>query len=158
LPIAETCNAVDDDCNGACDEGAMGGCRQGVHRSNSPTLGHFYTLDEAEASAGDYNVEALNFYFTYVEAIDGLVPLYRCLRGNGKRFYTKSAACESAGAAEGHVGYVAPEPRCGSTELYRLYNPGADSHFYTISAGERDNAVAAGWVYETVIGYVWTEG
>lgn len=155
LTVAETCNAVDDDCNGSCDEGPLLGCRQGVHRSNSPTLGHFYTLDAAEAASGDFTVEALDFYFTYTEAIDGLVPLYRCLRPNGRRFYTQSAACENAGTPEGHLGYVAPDARCGAVELFRLYLPGQDRHFYTTSAGERDSAVASGWVYETVAGWVW---
>jgi hypothetical protein len=155
VTVAETCNAVDDDCNGTCDEGPLASCRQGVHRSNSPTLGHFYTLDAAEAASGDLTVEALDFYFTYVEAIDGLVPLYRCLRPNGRRFYTQSAACENAGTPEGHLGYVSPDARCGAVELFRLYLGSQDRHFYTVSAAERDSAVASGWTYEFVAGWVW---
>ncbi|MCB9755886.1 MAG: hypothetical protein H6713_38640 [Myxococcales bacterium] len=153
----EACNLFDDDCDGGCDLGAPG-CRQGVHRAYSPTLGHLYTLDQAEASSGDFHLESANFFFLYAAAQPGLAPLYRCLLGNGKRFYTSSESCEGAGQNEGPLGYLAGDPLCGGTPLYRLYKSGA-GHFYTISAGERDNAVNnLGYLFEATVGHVWTGG
>ncbi|MEM6995610.1 MAG: hypothetical protein AAF721_34180 [Myxococcota bacterium] len=153
---AETCNAADDDCNAQCDEGPLPGCRAGVHRSLSPTLGHFYTTDIVEAASGDFSIEAQDFYFVYVDAVDGLVPLFRCLKGNGRRFYTTSTDCEGTGGPELTVGFMAPDDRCGATPLYRVYNAGSDAHFYTTSAAERDNAIASlGYVDEGIEGYIW---
>ena len=151
---AESCNLFDDNCNGTCDEGPVPGCRQPVHRAASPTLGHFYTIDEAEASAGDYKPEFLNYYFTHVAPHPGLVPLYRCLKGDGRRFYTTSETCEGAGPVEGTLGHIGTEPYCGAIPLYRLYGNG--DHFYTTSAEERDNAVAMyGYLFEAQVGFVW---
>ncbi|MCB9704784.1 MAG: hypothetical protein H6711_23115 [Myxococcales bacterium] len=152
---AEACNLFDDNCDGTCDEG-VGGCRVGVHRSNSATLGHFYTTDLAEAQSGDLKLESENYFYLYGGPQEGLVPFYRCLKGNGKRFYTKSANCEGGGTSEGILGHIASDGVCGATELYRLYSGGKGEHFYTISASERDNAVAMyGYKYEAVAGWVW---
>lgn len=154
--LAETCNAVDDDCNEMCDEGMMAGCRVGVHRSNHATLGHFYTIDLMEAQSNGFVLEAQNFYWLYVAEAEGLVALNRCLRPNGKRFYTASGTCEGAGTLESALGFMSPDERCGGIPLYRLYHGGNDAHFYTTSAAERDNAVAnLGWTYEAVTGWVW---
>lgn len=154
---AETCNAVDDDCNGSCDEGAMEGCRIGVHRSFSPTLGHVYTTDLAEAMGGDLNLEAQNFYFLYQQEAVGLEALLRCVKGNGRPLYTTAADCEGLGAVQETVGYIATEAQCGAGALYRVWNPASDSHFYTTSATERDNATAnLGFQDQGTAGYVWT--
>ena len=150
----ELCNLFDDDCDGSCDEGAIAGCRQGVHRAISPTQGHFYTLDAAEAMSGDFTPEFLNFYYLHVEPQPGLVPFYRCLKGDGRRFYTTSAACEGAGPVEGVMGQIGTEAFCGAIPLYRLV--GNQEHFYTTSAPERDNAVTnLGYVFEGQVGFVW---
>ncbi|MDC0718786.1 hypothetical protein [Nannocystis bainbridge] len=152
---AEACNVFDDNCDGVCDEGALPGCRVGVHRSSSPTLGHFYTVDAAEAMSGDFSPESLNFFFLYAAPGTGLVPFYRCLKGDGRRFYTTSATCENAATPEGPLGHIATDPQCGAVPLFRLYGKG--DHFYTTSEGERDSAVAMfGYQYEAVAGYVWT--
>ncbi|WAS90194.1 hypothetical protein [Nannocystis punicea] len=152
---AEACNLFDDNCDGQCDEGALPGCRVGVHRCSSPTLGHFYTIDAAEAMSGDFTPEFLNFYYLYSAPGAGLVPFYRCLKGDGRRFYTTSGTCENAATLEGPLGHIATDPQCGAVPLFRLY--GAGDHFYTTSEAERDNAVAMyGYQYEAVAGYVWT--
>ncbi len=154
----ETCNAIDDDCNGQCDEGPLDGCRVGVHRSFSPSIGHFYTTDLAEATSGDLNLEAQNFYFVYPDAVDGLVPLHRCLKASGRRLYTSSADCEGLGAPELTVGYMAADEQCGSTPLYRVWLPGPDAHFYTTSAAERDNATAnLGYQDQGIAGHIWAD-
>lgn len=150
----EQCNLLDDNCDGACDEGGVVGCRQPVHRAISPTQGHFYTLDLAEASSSDFSPEFPNYFYMYSAALPGLVPFYRCLKGDGRRFYTTSATCEGAGPVEGVLGQIGTEPFCGGTPLYRLYGNG--EHFYTISPAERDNAVAMyGYIFEGQVGFVW---
>ena len=154
-PPAEVCNVADEDCDGTCDQGPIAGCRVSVHRSNSPTLGHYYTTDLAEATSGDLTLEAQDYFWLYAD-VEGLQPLFRCIKANGKRWLTTSIDCEATGAPELTMGFIAPDARCGSTPLYRLRNPPPDAHFYTTSAGERDNAVAAyGYVDEGIAGYVW---
>ena len=34
--------------------------------------------------------------------------------------------------------------------MYRLYNPNAGDHFYTVSAAAKDNLVRIGWNYEGI--------
>ncbi|MEX1367601.1 MAG: hypothetical protein AB1Z98_31015 [Nannocystaceae bacterium] len=156
-PPAEVCNAVDDDCNDACDEGALPGCRVGVHRSNSPTLGHFYTTDLVEAQSGDLNLESENYFWLYTADVGGLQPLFRCIKPNGKRWLTSSTDCEGTAAPELTVGFMSMDDSCGATPLYRLLNAPPDAHFYTVSAPERDNAVDnLGFIDEGIAGYVWS--
>lgn len=150
---AEACNGVDDDCDGSCDEGPLAGCRVGVHRSYGGGS-HFYTTDLAEASSAPYTLESANFYYLYAAMSTGTRAFYRCLKTNGRRFYTTSSVCEGGGTSEGVLGFIAQAETCGSRALFRLYRDG--SHFYTTSAGERDNAVTNGWLYESIAGYVWS--
>ncbi len=150
----ELCNLLDDNCDAQCDEGGVAGCRQPVHRASSPTLGHFYTLDQAEASSGDFKPEFLNYYHLYTQQLPGLVPFHRCLKGDGRRFYTTSATCEGAGPVEGVLGFIGTEAACGAVPLYRLYGNG--DHFYTVSDAERDTAIAMyGYLFEGQVGFVW---
>jgi hypothetical protein len=152
-PPVETCNAVDDDCNGQCDEG----CRQAVHRSNNGT-DHFYTTSETEASCCGYTVEHLNFFYLSITEVPGTTEFWRCWRAAATdHFYTTSETCEGADATlEGHIGFIATSEICGTVPLYRLANGSLQDHFYTTSATERDNAVASGWTYEAIAGYVWS--
>jgi hypothetical protein len=152
-PPAESCNAADDDCDGDCDEGALAGCRVGVHRSYGDGS-HFYTTDLSEANTAPYSLEYADFFYLYASATTGTRAFYRCLKTNGRRFYTTSSACEGGGTSEGVLGYIADSEVCGSRPLFRLYRDG--SHFYTTSAGERDNAVSNGWLYESIAGHVWS--
>ena len=41
-------------------------------------------------------------------------------------------------------------PATSSTPVYRLYNPNAGEHHYTMSAEERDNLVSLGWNDENI--------
>lgn len=152
---AEMCNAIDDDCNGACDEGAMAGCRQSVHRSVGPN-GHYYTNVLAETSQAGRTLESQDYWWMYADQADGLSALYRCDIGGGNTFLTTSSTCEGAGSIAATLGYLSPGASCGSTPLYRLRSP-AGRHFYTINAGERDNAVNnLGYVSEGSPGQIWT--
>ncbi|MCR9166198.1 MAG: hypothetical protein ACE37F_32075 [Nannocystaceae bacterium] len=156
---AETCNAIDDDCNGACDEGALAGCREPVHRANGPN-GHYYTNVLAETSQEGRSLESENYWWMYTEQHDGLSALYRCDLGSGRYFLTTSNVCEGANQGAGSIddtlGYLAPGASCGATALYRLRSP-AGRHFYTVSSTERDNAINnLSYIDEGTTGYVWT--
>lgn len=153
--LDETCNALDDDCDGGCDEGELPGCRGGVYRSHG-ALGHVYGRDEAELPALGQSLERSDYFFVYASDVGDLVPLYRCDKGGGRRLLTRSATCESGGTPELVVGHVAAAERCGATPLFRLYSSAASNHFFTVSAAERDNAVTAyGYVSEGVAAWVW---
>lgn len=159
-PLAEACNALDDNCDGACDEGAIAGCRVAVHRAYNGTNGHLFTTNLAEAQA--WGLEAQSFFYLYADAAADLRPFFRCGKsGTGNYFYSESNDCEMTGGPLLTVGFIAPapmagaQPTCGAIPLYRLKNPGLNWHFYTTSAPERDSAVANGWADEGIAGYVW---
>ena len=44
----------------------------------------------------------------------------------------------------------------GTDPLYRLFKEGTPSHFYTMSAAERDAVIADGYIYEQDAGYMYT--
>lgn len=154
---AEVCNVIDDDCDGVCDQGPLPDCRVGVHRSLSPTLGHYYTTDLAEAQSGDLNLEVQDYFYLYGPGVEGLQPFFRCVKPNGNRWMTTSTDCEGTAAPELTVGFISMDERCGATPLYRLLNAGPDAHFYTTSAAERDNAINnIGFLDEGIAGYIWS--
>jgi hypothetical protein len=152
----ESCNLIDDDCNGVCDEGAMARCRVGVHRAYGAN-GHYYTPDPNDATNQGYGIEALNYYHLYASQSADLQPFFRCSRSNGKPFYTTDTGCEMVPGAGilAQIGFIAPQQECGAVPLHRLYNPGAGANFYTVSDSEKDYAVTIGYQYEFVAGYVW---
>ena len=156
---AEICNAVDDDCNGSCDEGPLAGCREPVHRANGPN-GHYYTNVLAETSQDGRMLEIQNYWWMYAEQHAGLTAFYRCDLGSGRFFLTTSNVCEGANQGAGSIddtlGFLTSSPSCGATALYRLRSP-AGRHFYTTSAAERDNAINnLAFIDEGTAGYVWT--
>lgn len=154
-PPPESCNARDDDCNGSCDEGALPGCRIGVHRS-SGALGHLYTTDRTAASTAPFMLEAADYFHLYSTGVPGTQPVFLCKKPNGKFFLTSSTSCESVNVAGQQLGYWAGDARCGGVPLYRLYHAPSANHFYTLSDAERDNAVTAyGYQYESIAGYVF---
>ncbi len=151
---AESCNLIDDDCNDLCDDGAIAGCRVGVHRANGPN-GHFYSTDEQEAGAGGNTIESLNYFYLYAGDTGDTRPFFRCNKGGGKFFMTTSTDCEATGAPVLTVGFISATEQCGATPLYRLQSPSA-THFYTVSAPERDNAINnLGFADEGIAGWVW---
>jgi hypothetical protein len=157
----ESCNALDDDCDGACDQGGIAGCRVPVHRAYNGTNGHLFTTDLNEAMA--WGLEAANFYYLYVGAAADLRPFFRCPKGGtGNYFYSESNDCEGTAAPLLTVGFIAPAPvapdppTCGAIPLYRIYLAGNGWHFYTTSLAERDAAIANGWADQGIAGYVWT--
>lgn len=156
---AESCNAIDDDCDAACDQGALAGCRVGVHRAYNGASGHLYTTDLAEATA--WGLESANFFYLYSAAAADLRPFFRCNAGSAV-FYTDSNDCELTGAPVLTVGFIAPtpaagvSPTCGSVPLYRISHAVNGWHFYTTSLAERDGAITAGgWTDEGLAGFIW---
>ena len=93
------------------------------------------------------------------------MPLYRSYSArNTDHFYTVDKAESDRAVAnlgysyEGITGYVFPpsDSSCpGAAPWYRMYNPTIFNHFYTMSAPERDNAVAnLGYSYEGIAAYI----
>jgi len=156
VPPVETCDHTDEDCDGVCDNGALSGCRQGVHRS-SGSLGHMYGPDLSTLEGRGQTIEATNYFYLYAHEVPGTRALYRCDKGGGRTFLTSSETCEIGVSPELTVGYIATDETCGGTPLYRLYSSTASNHFYTTSSTERDNAVSVyGYRYEAVVGYVYS--
>jgi hypothetical protein len=152
-PPTESCNGLDDDCDGGCDEE----CRHPVHRSYSDGADdHFYTASLDEAGCCGYRLEIESFFYLYSSAVSGTTPLYRCWNVDAAdHFMSTDDTCEGQPwMREGVIGHIAPFAFCGATPLYRLARP--SDHFYTTGAGERDYAVSIGYVSEGIIGYVWT--
>jgi hypothetical protein len=155
VPPAEACNGADDDCNGACDEGAIAGCRVPVHRSYGN--GHLFTTDLGAASTAPFRLEVAGYFHLYGDAVPGARPLFLCRKADGKHLLTSDTACETVGAYVATLGFISPAPICGAVPLHRLYHAPSNNHFYTLSEGERDNAVAnLGYTSEGIYGYVWT--
>ena len=152
---AEGCNLRDDDCDGACDEGAD--CRVAIAAGYKDSTGDFfYTSNPSEGTANGYSMTNLHAFYLYKYPASGLVPFYRCLLNSGYHFYTTSKSCEGAAATfEGGIGYIGLGTACGAVPLYRLTRNG--SRFYTTSVAERNNAQNnLGFTFEGVAGYVWT--
>ena len=151
---AEVCNGLDDDCDGACDEGPLPGCRQGIHRGSG--RGHVYSDDLAFVQRSPYRLESAKYFYLYSEAATTLRPVFLCNKGDGLRFLTTSTDCEIGRAPERTIGFWSPSPTCGAVPLYRMYQASSNNHFYTISAPERDRARdELGYLEEGVAGYVW---
>lgn len=154
-PPAEACNARDDDCNGQCDEGAIAGCRIGVHRAVGAG-GHYYTTDKNAAMTAPYMLEGENYFRIYVGEAPGLQPVFLCQKPNGKYFLTASSICESLNIPGRQLGYWSAEARCDAKPLYRLYHEMSADHFFTLSQPEAENAVNMyGYKLEGVPAYVW---
>jgi hypothetical protein len=152
-PPAEACNALDDDCNGACDDGAAG-CRVPVHRSSGN--GHLYTTDLGQAQAGSFRLETEAYFHLYTQQVAGMRPVFLCLKPNNKFFLSNDTACEIMRGPVRELGFWSPRPLCDSTPLYRLYHPESGNHFFTVSDPERQNAVDnLGYIDEGVAGHVW---
>jgi hypothetical protein len=151
---AESCNLADDDCDGACDEDAVEGCRVGIHVGQHPTAGQVLMTDEAEADLYGVQIEQMNAFYLYAEAGGGNQPLHRCESGGGTLGYSPDNDCEGFGAIDTTLGFFAPQAAaCGAVPLYRLSLPPAT--MMTTSQAEVDEAVAEGWTLDSFRGFAW---
>ncbi|MEZ4220681.1 MAG: hypothetical protein R3B13_07100 [Polyangiaceae bacterium] len=151
----EKCNLLDDDCNDKCDDGA--GCRSGVHRSYSTSKdAHLLSTSLSEAQSNSYALEVENVFYLYKTALPGMNLFNKCLKANGRYFYTTSSLCEGQGTKQGSLGYIGSmSTPCQSVPLYRVYHSGTGNHFYTTSTAERDYTLTLGYVSQGVAGHVW---
>lgn len=125
---------------------------RGVHRKyNAGGSEHFYTTDVYETT---YSLESANYFYLEEDGGTGLNRFYRCVKANGKHFYTQSANCEGQ-LVEGSMGYIRKSSTPGTTALHRLATAGTADHLYTTSVAERNFAMTLGYNYEGVAGYVW---
>lgn len=153
----ESCNAVDDDCEGRCDEGAIPGCRVGIHRGHPSSGGHIFTDDLSQIA----NVESQSYFHLYQqepqgESGGGFKPVFLCNKANNRKLLTSDLECERAGGVIKQLGFWASQPVCNAIPLFRVYSEAAENHFYTISGAERDNAINnLGYRDEGIAGYVW---
>ena len=99
-------------------------------------------------------MESANYYDIYAATHSGLTAWRRCLKANGKHFYTTSANCEGT-TVEGVMGYVSTSELPGSTALYRSFNGNNGDHLFTTSLSEHQGAVAGNYQDEGIAAYVW---
>ena len=154
-PPNELCNALDDNCDSSCDEGALPNCRVPVARAHGD--GHAYHSDISLLLQLQYSIESAEYFYVYRTPYQGMRPMFLCSKPNGRLFLTSHSACELAMRAPlAEVGFWSPTPLCGSIPLYGLYHPAFDNHFYTTSPAERNSAVVnLGYQDYGILGYVW---
>ena len=92
----------------------------------------------------------------YETQVVSTVPLYWIHDGSTAatdNYYTTDTTEVTAGQInEGIVAYIFPSEICGSVPFYRLKS--SVDNFHTTSASERDSAVASGYTYVGITGYV----
>jgi hypothetical protein len=155
-PPAEVCNGSDDDCNGRCDDGALPGCRIGVHRAVGPA-GHFYTTDRAAATTPPWVLEAANYFYIYARPVPGSREVYLCRKDSGRHFLHGNEDCDLKGPLGRLLGYWSLSPLCGGQPLQRLHNATSDDYFYTLSEAEAQNAIdRLGYTVTTIPAVVWS--
>jgi len=155
VPPSERCNAVDDDCDGACDEGPIPGCRVAVHRGFG--RGHVYTSDLAFVSTDPFRLEAQNYFYLYTEPASEMRPVFFCPAANDRYLLSSANNCETPAPPIATLGFWSPMATCGGQPLYRMFSAGSGDHFYTTSEPERDNAIGLGYEARGIAGYIWTD-
>jgi len=117
---------------------------------------HFFTASSAErdniiSNMPNYNYEGVAFNSASVSTTNS-VGVYRFYHpSNGAHFYTASTAerdniiqnLSGSFSYEGEAFRALPGDQSSSTStpVYRFYNIGTDSHFFTTSTAERDNVI-----------------
>jgi hypothetical protein len=156
---ADTCNLVDDNCDGSVDN-TGGSCTVGIHRFRNSSGFHFYASNLVEGPAAGYTLQNLNYFYLYNVPAPGLVPFYRCFKNDGGHLFTTDPTCELLGPSqfEGQIGWIAPGPSVpGTTRLWRAYRSGIGDHLFTISNSEFISVIqTGGYTGEPEAGYVFT--
>jgi hypothetical protein len=145
-----------------------------LYRFGSPRLNWIFTTSPtlpAELSDGPWERQAIVGHVPKPSALTR--PVWSLVKGDdelGARYaYTSDPTESPAGWHRDPTPafHVAKDNLPGSVPLYRLYAPlrrsghravtGTDTHYYTADRAKRDEAVAAGWVDQGILGYVWRE-
>lgn len=156
-PPTEACNVADDDCDGACDEGELPGCRVGVHVADDPILGQVLMVDPAEAKTLGVTIQQMNAFFLYTQPGPGTQPLHRCA-GAGAFGYSPDNNCEQLGGIDITLGFFSPEQQCAAIPLSRLtLDP--DGLMLSADPVEIDQLVGDGWTIDAGFsGFAWPSG
>ncbi len=133
---------------------------------NSDTGDHFYTTDQQGelAQKAGYAFEGeIGYIWTAAPKITPPTPtniaLYRWYNSEyGYHFYAtdlNEVAPFNDWVSEGITGYIKSSQAPGTIALYRWYNSDTGDHFYTT---DPQGEAARGYVFEGIIGYIWTKG
>ncbi len=122
------------------------------------------SLDEKSISiAGGYKDQPVPFYVG-AEPRPDMVTVERMLSPDRKRHTYSSRADEVTElVAKGWIherseGYIRTGPGRGSTEVFALFNPTEDRHFFTASRAELKERLATGkWQQQPSLGFAWRE-
>lgn len=123
---------------------------------------HLFGTDPNEGYAAGYNYEGTPFKLATQAFNSRMVPIYRCvILSTNQHWLTDSSSCNGVSGTlnEGVRGYAVNKshsiPGTPMVALYRLYYPHNGSRLTTTSTAERSSALAAGYIDEGIIGYVW---
>ena len=125
---------------------------------------HFFTIREAEKNqllSTGWQAEGIGWY-AYEQKEANTVPVYRFFHNrNGLgHFYTASQtekdqlSNQAEWTYEGIAFYAYTYQHYGTVPVYRFYSNEKQSHFYTTSTWEKDNAPTWGYHYEGIAFYV----
>ncbi len=148
-----------------------------VHRLWSETyVTYFYTIDEAEKdewlgdSQGAWEYQGVAFYAFAGDDESGLVPVYRFYSESLRSYFYTTGEGEKDWLIEafpdvwrydGVAFYVFAEmDRSDTSPVHRFWSPSLTCHFYTIDEDEKTEFALERsdvWVYETVIGYAYSD-
>ncbi|WP_334186013.1 hypothetical protein [Novosphingobium sp.] len=121
-----------------------------VFRYVNPGAKHFYTHRLMEGIRAGLSPEGWAFTLYRQPGID-LAQVYRCyVPSTDDQFMSRQSNCEGQ-TVEGTLGYVRVTAASGLNPLYRLFKASISDHLITINY---DEAVNAGYAYESVVGYV----
>lgn len=121
-----------------------------VFRFVNPGAKHFYTQGLMEGLRAGLAPEGLAFTL-YGQPGGDLAPVYRCyVPSMDGHFMSRQSDCEGQ-TVEGTIGYVHVTAVPGLKPLYRFFKASISDHLITINY---DEAVNAGYAYESVVGYV----
>ncbi len=129
-----------------------------VHRADDALGVHHYSasIDELEIEAS-LALTPENYFVLARDQGPGTVPLRRCDVAGGSSLLTTASDCVGLGVDAGALGFVGTSAIDVTVPLHHLSRLGPVDHLYTTSAVERDAALAEGYTYEGVAGYVWDE-
>ena len=140
-----------------------------LHRFLNSTAHHIYTTDaDFKLTGGKY--EGAKGWVLTKKVSGDTVPVFSLHKDDepiGRRhFYTTDMdeannAINNLGWAvdtylpKGIAFYIAATQVPNTEALFRLYYAPTDDHFYTTDVAERNKAIASGYKFEKIAGYVW---